>query len=51
MKNEDEDVIVPQFRDMCLGFKFIFDGFGLDNPLISVISVFMNKFGCFVTVY
>ena len=36
---------------MGVGFKFIFDSFGLDNPLISAIIVLVNKFSGFIVVH
>ena len=36
---------------MDVGFKFVFDRFGFDNPLIGAIPVLVNKFGGFVVVH
>jgi len=35
---------------MGVGFKFIFDGFGFDNPLIGAVPVLVNKLGGFVII-
>lgn len=35
---------------MNIGFKFIFNSFRFNNPLISAITIFMNKFSGFVIV-
>src|ERR1044072_3296687 len=36
---------------MGIGFKLVFDSFRLDNPLISVVLVFVNKLSGFVVVH
>lgn len=36
---------------MGVSFELIFDGFGLDNPLIGAISVFMNELCGFIAIY
>lgn len=35
---------------MGIGFEFIFDRFGFDNPLIGSIPVLVNKLGGFVVI-
>lgn len=35
---------------MGVGFKFIFNRFGFDNPLIGAIPVLMNKLGGFIII-
>jgi len=47
----DEDGELPKLGNTGVSSEFIFDGFGLDDPLIArALAVLMNQFGGFVVV-